>query len=80
METERLIEIAKLVMDFGKVNRATKYPDGTPESDTTHTVMLGVICVYLNHALGLGMNSGLIAQLSLVHDLHEAICGDEMTL
>jgi putative hydrolases of HD superfamily len=78
--SQRLVEIANLVMNLGKVDRATRHPDGTPESDTTHTVMLGVICVYLNHALGLGMNNGLIAQLVLVHDLHEAICGDETTL
>jgi putative hydrolase of HD superfamily len=76
----QLVEIAELVLAFGKVNRRTEHPDGTPESDTTHTVMLGIICTYLNHTLGLGMNNGLIAQLALVHDLHEAICGDEPTL
>lgn len=75
-----LVEIAELVLALGKVNRQTEHPDGTPESDTTHTVMLGVVSVYLNHHLGLGMNNGLLAQLAIVHDLHEAICGDEATL
>lgn len=75
-----LVEIVELVLALGKVNRQTEHPDGTPESDTTHTVMLGITCTYLNHKLGLGMNNGLIAQLALVHDLHEAFCGDETTL
>jgi putative hydrolase of HD superfamily len=77
---DNLVELVELALAFGKVDRLTRHPDGTPESDTTHTVMLAIVCCYLNRTLGLGLAEGLIVQLALVHDLHEAICGDESTL
>ena len=38
------IRLADLILRFGRVNRATYHPDGErPESDTDHTVMLGIL-------------------------------------
>jgi len=73
-DTEMAMAIGKLALAFGRVNRATYHEDGElPESDTTHTVMLGLIaCTFApNH-----YDRGRIAELCLVHDLVEAKCGD----
>ena len=69
-----LLSIASLALNFGAVNRATFHQDGvTPESDTTHTVMLGWLAIDIacRHP-ELGLNVGLVAQLALVHDMVEA--------
>lgn len=73
-----LLSIASLALDFGAVNRATFHQDGvTPESDTTHTVMLGLLAIDIaSRHPELKLNVGLVAQLVYVHDLVEAKCGD----
>jgi len=76
-----LVDLGRLCLDFGRVDRATFHPDGcTPESDTDHTVMLGLIAcsfaeLYLDH-----LDVGLVAQYALVHDLVEVYAGDTPTL
>lgn len=77
-----LLHLADLALKFGRVDRATYHPDGnTPESDTDHTVMLGLIaCSLADRWAQHGLNRGLIAIFSLVHDLPEAHCGDTNTL
>ena len=91
-ELKRSIDIAKLVLAFARVNRATFHEDGErPETDTDHTVMLGVLACDLAVAMGLhsyatflgkGLNVGRIAEFALVHDLVEAMpgVGDVQTL
>ena len=37
---QQMMALAGLTMDLGKVQRATRHPDRTPETDTTHTTML----------------------------------------
>ena len=72
------VRLAALVLQFGRVNRATFHPDGIRrETDTDHTVMLGVLAAALAsrwHTLGL--NVGRVAEFALVHDLAEAYAGD----
>lgn len=77
-----MVQLADLVLRFGRVNRATLHPDGLrPESDTDHTVMLGLLAVAVARAHPeLGLDVGLVAQLALVHDLPEALCGDVNTM
>lgn len=43
-----VIALASLALQFGRTNRVTYHEDGkTPESDTDHTVMLGLVaCAY----------------------------------
>lgn len=64
------LALGKLCLQFGRINRATFHEDGVrPETDTDHTVMLGVIaCAFAPSDL----DQGLIAQFALVHDLVEA--------
>lgn len=81
-ELRRVVrDLGVLALDFGQVNRATYHPDGvTPESDTTHTVMLGLLACALAERIDRDLNVGAVAQLALVHDLPEAYAGDTPTL
>jgi putative hydrolase of HD superfamily len=72
--------LGRLIMQFGQVNRVTLLPDGiTPESDTDHTVMLGIIACAFAHEYEPTLDVGKIAQFALVHDLVEAYAGDTDT-
>ena len=75
MKPDTAIALGRLAMQFGETNRATFHPDGTtPESDTTHTVMLTLITCQLCSELAClsHMDIGKVAQFSTVHDLLEA--------
>ena len=73
-----MLTIARLCLQFGRVPRATLHPDGVqPESDTDHTVMLGIFaCALAEQWPHLNLDRGLLAQMALVHDLVEAYAGD----
>lgn len=82
MNESKLSQIANLALDFGQVERATYHQDGVAhESDTTHTVMLGLIAVevaagenarqFRQRAVG-GFDTGKVAAFALIHDLVEA--------
>lgn len=83
-----IVSLAELALRFGQVERITFHPDGQrPETDTDHTVMLGLtacaFAVECNRRNHFGVNSldiGKIAQFALVHDLVEAYAGDTPTL
>ncbi len=78
--TDAIVRLGKLTLRFSSIDRATYWEDGvTRESDTDHTVMLGLIaCAYASaHAPHLDV--GKVAQFSLVHDLVEAYAGDTPT-
>jgi len=67
--------------DFALVSRTLcELPDGTPESDTDHTVMLAWIAPALAAATEPGLDPGLVAQFALVHDAVEVFAGDTFTL
>ena len=78
IRTDEVIELGKLALAFGRVNRATFHEDGvTPESDTDHTTMLGLIAINLAGAYRYeGVEPSAVAEFALVHDLVEAKCGD----
>lgn len=86
-----IIQLARLALQFGRTDRITFHEDGrTPESDTDHTVMLGLVaCAFAANVnkqrpiaqdQPLPLDLGLVAQFALVHDLAEALCGDTNTL
>lgn len=79
--TDAVIRLGKLSLAFGRVNRVTYHEDGvTPESDTDHTVMLGLIGCSLAARFYPHLDPGLVAQFALVHDLVEVYAGDTPTL
>ncbi len=73
-QARQAIELGKLTLALGRVNRATFHEDGRRrETDTDHTVMLGIIaCAHCPDHL----DRGLVAEYALVHDLVEAKVGD----
>jgi putative hydrolase of HD superfamily len=76
-----VLELARLVLDFGRVDRITYHPDGvTPESDTDHTVMLALIGCALAERHFPELDRGRIAMHALAHDLPEVYAGDTPTL
>jgi putative hydrolase of HD superfamily len=77
MHIEHAIAVAKAALTFGQVRRATLHPDGTEESDATHTVMLAMLVADLARAEGL--DAGLAVQFAMVHDLPETYAGDTCT-
>lgn len=76
-----LKRLASLCLRFGRVNRATHHEDGKRlESDTDHTVMLGVVACAYAARFAPHLDRGKIAQYSTVHDLVEAYSGDVQSL
>ncbi len=71
------LELARVSLAFGLVKRATAHPDGTPESDATHTVMLGIIAPEI--ARREGLDPVLASAFATVHDLPEVYALDTST-
>lgn len=77
---DAVISLARLTSRFAHVDRVTFLEDGiTPESDTDHTVMLGLIACAVAAELDPTLNVGTVAQYALIHDLVEAYAGDTNT-
>ena len=77
----KILEIASLILDFGRVARKTLHQDGVrAETDTDHTVMLGVLGASIASKLYKDLDLGLVTQFALVHDLVEVHAGDSDTL
>lgn len=77
---EKIIELGRMLLAFGRVERATHHEDGvTKETDTTHTVMLGIMASAFATEFAPHLDTGKIAQFALVHDLVEVYAGDTVT-
>jgi len=77
---QAIIDLGKLALAFGRVNRITCHPDGvTPESDTDHTVMLGLVACAFAERFAPSLDRGRIAEFALVHDFVEVYAGDTPT-
>lgn len=81
-EADAVVQLARLSLGFGRVDRLTYHEDGvTRESDTDHTVMLALIaCAFAARHPEMGLDVGLVAQFAIVHDLPEVYAGDTPTL
>lgn len=73
------LELGRTAMLFSRVDRVPRYADGERESDVEHSYMLGLVAPEIVHALNLPLDTGLVAQFSLVHDLVELKTGDTPT-
>ena len=75
---DRVLVLARIALAFGRVERATFHEDGVrPETDTDHTVMLGIVACELAPA---HLDRAKVAAFALVHDLAEVYAGDTQTL
>lgn len=83
--TKAVIELGELAMAFGRIDRTcVAHPDGTPESDSDHTVMLAWIAPALadviNRRAGYERYPiGKVTQFAVVHDAAEVYAGDTPT-
>jgi putative hydrolases of HD superfamily len=79
---DAVIDLGRLALTFGRIDRTACYhPDRlTRESDTDHTVMLGWIAPALAARCFPHLDTGLVAQFALVHDMPEVYAGDTPTL
>lgn len=79
-DAEHLLSLGQLVLRFGRVERVTYHEDGKRrETDTDHTVMLGLIACSIAEKAYPNLDVGKVAQYALVHDLVEAYAGDTPT-
>ena len=75
-----LLELGGVALDFATIKRGTWLKDGvTNESDTDHTVMLGLMACALASETEERFDIGKVAQFALVHDLVETYAGDTDT-
>lgn len=78
--TTRMINVerlARLALQFGRVNRVTFHEDGVrPETDTDHTVMVGLVACAWAAEVHSKLDLGLVAQFAFVHDFVEVHVGD----
>lgn len=73
MDLLRLLELARLCLQFGRVNRVTFHEDAqTPESDTDHTVMLSMLACELAQKI----NRQATVDLKLTRRYGSCVCGD----
>lgn len=78
---QKVVELGDLALRLSRVERITFHPNGRrPETDSDHTVMLGLIAPAFAHRFLPQLDLGLIAQFALIHDLVEAYAGDTPTL
>lgn len=78
---DAVIALGKLSLLFGRTYRVTYHEDGlTRESDTDHTVMLGLTACAVAARLRPDLDLGKIAVFSLVHDLVEVYALDTSTV
>ena len=77
---DKTIDLAKFLLAFGRIDRVVKHEDGvTWESDSDHTVMLGVMACAFAKEYAPHLDTGKIAEFALVHDLVEVYAGDTMS-
>ena len=77
---QAIIDLGRFALTFGMINRITCHPDGTTfESDTDHTVMLGLVACAFAERFAPELDRGRIAEFALVHDLVEVYAGDTAT-
>lgn len=73
------LELGKTAMHFSSIDRVPRYSNGERENDAEHSYMLALVAPELSESLELALDSGLITQYAIVHDLIELKTGDTAT-
>jgi putative hydrolase of HD superfamily len=74
-----LLALGNVSVRFAQVERAPRYPDGDRETDVEHSFHLALSTIELAANYYPELDTGLITQFSLVHDLPELYTGDVWT-
>lgn len=77
---DELIQLSRILGEFGQINRVVLLPDGTPETDSHHSFSLALIAYQLAKLYAPELDAHKILLYALVHDLPELITGDIVTL
>lgn len=75
-----VIELSRLLGEFGQIKRVVKLPNGDNETDSHHSFSLALIAFELAAQFAPELDQRKILLYSLVHDLPELITGDVNTL
>lgn len=75
-----IIELSRLLGEFGQIKRAAKLPNGEHETDSHHSFSLALIAFELAAQFAPELDHKKILLYSLVHDLPELVTGDVNTL
>lgn len=73
------LDLCKVTMRFARIERVPRFDDSQRESDVEHSYMLSLVAPELAKALHLPLDSGLLSQYAIVHDLIELKTGDVAT-
>jgi 5'-deoxynucleotidase YfbR-like HD superfamily hydrolase len=75
-----ILELGGLAMRFSHVERVPRYDEKSRESDVEHSYMLALVASELAYSLyPQSLNSGLVSEYAIVHDLIEIKTGDVAT-
>lgn len=75
-----VIELSRLLGEFGQILRVTKLPNGSLEPDTHHSFVVALTAFDLAAKHASHLDQKKILLYALVHDLPELITGDVATL
>lgn len=74
-----LLALSDVTVNFARVHRAPRYPGGARESDVEHSYHLALSAMELAPMYREDLDTGLVVQFCLVHDLPEVHVGDVWT-
>ena len=75
-----VIELSRLLGEYGEIKRKTRLPGGDWEPDSHHSFNLALVAYDLANKFAPELDRERILIFCLVHDLPELITGDEATL
>lgn len=73
------LDLGKVAMFFSRIERVPRYSDGKRENDVEHSYMLALVAPEIASSLKLDLDTGLLSQYAIVHDLIELKTGDVAT-
>jgi len=73
---DQLLILSDLTVRFADIHRIILYPDGHYENDLEHSFHLALVATELAANFHPELDTGLVSQFSIVHDLPEVYAGD----
>lgn len=73
------LALANIAIAFSHVYRIPRYTAETRENNAEHSFMLALVCIEIARSYFPDLNTGLVVQFAIVHDLVELITGDVAT-
>ena len=66
-----VLDVSQITIDFASVERAPRYYEHRKENNAEHSFMLGLLAMEAGNKYYPGLDTGLMTQFALVHDLVE---------